>query len=172
MAIPNIHTNVHTFEEVRRALQRLSQFFSEGQLNNLDATVDPAGSNASGTITGSTDDESLGYSAGSLWYNQTNNHFFVCESAEIDNATWQNVTGSSSSIAGNAYETVQGDTGTASATTPTETLDIAGGTGISTAMVAGSPDTITITNTSPHEESEIHVCLLAIDTANEITFTE
>ena len=52
----------------------------------------------------------------------------------------------------NLYETVAGDAGSRTATSPTDTLTIAGGTGISTIM-AGT--TLTVTNDSPNVEQDI-----------------
>ncbi len=144
MAVLNVHTNVHTFDETRRALQRFGTFLRDGLKHNLTATVDPNGSNTSGTITGSTDDESEGYFAGSFWYNQTSNALFICEDAALGNATWQSLTGATAPISGNSFTTITGDSGSASTTSPTETLNFEGGTQITTTAVAGSPDKVTI----------------------------
>ncbi len=70
----------------------------------------------------------------------------------------------------NLFETVIGDTGSQTASTPNDTIAIVGGTSISTAIaLVGSPQvaTLTITNDAPNVDQNLFETLVA-DTGSEI----
>jgi hypothetical protein len=58
-------------------------------------------------------------------------------------------------LAGVSYGVVNGDSGSATALIPSDTLSILGGTGISTVAADGAPDSVVITNTDPFPEAPV-----------------
>ena len=79
---------------------------------------------------------------GTIRYNTTNNEFEYYE-----NGSWQQFNSSQ-----NVFESIVGDSGSTTADIATDTLTIAGGTGISTAV---SGDTLTITNDAPNVDQNL-----------------
>jgi hypothetical protein len=98
-------------------------------------TFNPNGTTAGLNFGSHTADPSSG-SNGDVYYNSTTNKF-----RGYENGSWADLI--SAGGGGNAYATVNGDTGSVSASGE-ETLSILGGGGISTNAVGGSPDTLTV----------------------------
>jgi hypothetical protein len=104
--------------------------------DNLVATADPV----------VTDDVSAGYTVGSTWINVTSDKAFVCVDETAGAAVWVETTAGASGgdPDQNLFATVTGDTGSFTADGVANTLEVLGGSGLST-VVTDAAGTTTVT---------------------------